>query len=45
MNAWLKTRSAVKSEKYIELKRQIQSDKKAMRKEIVKVFYPELIKT
>jgi CHAD domain-containing protein len=42
MNAWLKTRNAVKSDKYIKLKKQIQADTKVMRKEIVKVFYPEL---
>jgi len=42
MNAWLKTRNAIKSDKYIKLKKQIQADTKVMRKKIVKVIYPEL---
>lgn len=43
MNAWLRTKTADKSDKYIMLKKQIQNDTNVMRLEIIRNFYKEII--
>jgi len=43
MNAYFKTNGFNKEKKYIDLKNKIASDRKTMRQEITKIYYPEIL--
>ncbi len=42
LNMWFRTKNTVKSEKYLDLKKQIQEDTNSMRIEIIQNIFPEI---